>query len=197
MYCGCLWSSHTMFSSTHARCCSIPNHPRVSGCPHSLCKTEGFTWTPFPNAFALCGSTVLVLQPFKHCSFKSSWHYKGKKRGAMLMVIQMCSSPYLLKSEALSFRYVVIVHNVEHVSYWHGKLVENWVGRAVIELTKGKSCKRIERIHQRGWAAATPEVTQDISKWPEGRRWNLLSPSKDQKPSFFFLTDVTFPLKFL
>lgn len=41
---------------------------------------------------------------------------KGKN-GATLTVIQMCSSPYLLKSEVLSLLYAVTVHNVGHVSY--------------------------------------------------------------------------------
>ena len=95
-----------------------------------------------------------------------------------------------------AFLYAVTVHNMGYIGYWHEKLVENWVTRAVIWLTKGKSYKHVERIHQWGQAAAVPEVRQGISKWLEGRGWNLLSPSREQKPSFLFCVVITFPLRF-
>lgn len=163
-----------------------------------LCAKRRVSDEPPPQMPLHCAGVLQCL----FCSHWNTTHWshcgisRGKKRGATLLVIQMCSSPYLLKSGVPSLLYAVIVHNVVRLSYWHGKLVENWVRKAVIDLTKDKSCKRVERIHQQGWAAAAPELTQDFSKWPEGRGWNLLSPSRDQKPSFLFLTDVTFPLKF-
>lgn len=87
------------FHPTHARCCSPANRPCFQMLNHhSLCKT-GFQTKPLLK----CICTVAVQCLF--CSHLNTVHSnhcgssKEKERGATLMVIQMCSSAYLVKSE--------------------------------------------------------------------------------------------------
>lgn len=104
------------FHPTHARCCSTTNHPHFQMLNHHSVQNRVSDEAPPQGPLHFVAVQCLFCSHLNTAYSNHRGSSKGKKRGATLMIIQMCSSAYLVKSELLSLLRALIVHCVGRIS---------------------------------------------------------------------------------